>query len=454
MQSVSRLFLLAFASLPLAFGQLETIGVVTSGVTPTSTASSTVLASSSLATSNSSISTPLTTPAPNATTTTTGNPLVLTTIFTQPSGCSGGMTEVASWGTELWQNIVNPVPTLTLSSCYPSQFYYSAVATEVLPPYIQLVCPENWETYNVTETYIICCPGGYGLYAPNYQNTTRPGLGAVCTSVIGADVLMDVTSYNSTAFATVIPTIAGVNGTMVFATAFDGTAATSVVTSTSTSATSTVPSTTSTITLTTLSDTSSTTSSTSVASVTSTPSTTSTTSTTGTASLTAISQLPSCGQTCFDNMLAEYETLGCTTSDPSCLCRNINFYYGIRDCSNAACSTDNATTVLDFESTYCASAIAAQTTYPVTTSTAAAATPTALSDLSTCGQTCFDNMLAEYATLGCTSETDTACLCENIDFYYGLRDCSGQACGSDEAATVVAYESYYCAQASATAVSS
>ena len=68
------------------------------------------------------------------------------------------MTQVASWSTELWQNIVNPVPTLTLTSCYPSQFYYSAVATAMLPPYKQLVCPENWETYNATETDIICCP--------------------------------------------------------------------------------------------------------------------------------------------------------------------------------------------------------------------------------------------------------------------------------------------------------
>lgn len=68
------------------------------------------------------------------------------------------MTEIAAWSTELWQNIVNPVPTMTLSSCYPSQFYYSAVATSVLPPYKQLVCPQDWETYNVTDTYIVCCP--------------------------------------------------------------------------------------------------------------------------------------------------------------------------------------------------------------------------------------------------------------------------------------------------------
>ncbi len=58
----------------------------------------------------------------------------------------------------MWQNIINPVPSLTLTSCYPSQFYYSAIATEVLPPYKDLVCPLHWETYQVNATYLICCP--------------------------------------------------------------------------------------------------------------------------------------------------------------------------------------------------------------------------------------------------------------------------------------------------------
>ncbi|KAJ5211432.1 uncharacterized protein N7498_003078 [Penicillium cinerascens] len=276
----------------------------------------------------------------------------------------------------------------------------------------------------------------YGLYAPNYQNATRPGLGAVCISSIWPSVLIDITSYDSTAFATVIPATAGVNGTLVFATAFDGTPATSVANSTSTAAASTVPVTSSITAPLTLSSTSTT-------------SITSTSSRTGTASLTAVSQLPSCGQICFDNMLARYESLGCSTSDPSCLCRNINFYYGIRDCSNAACGMDVASTVLAFESGYCTSAIAAETTYPVTTTVTATATPTAVSNLSTCGQTCFYNMLAQYATLGCSSTTDASCLCENINFYYGLRDCSDQACNTDETTAVLAYESYYCAAATA-----
>lgn len=161
-------------------------------------------------------------------------------------------------------------------------------------------------------------------------------------------------------------------------------------------------------------------------------------------------------------MLAKYDSLGCATSDPSCLCRNNNFYYGIRDCANAACGTAVASTVLTFESGYCTSAIAAETTYPVTSTTttvlsttalaptSATASPTAISDLPACGQTCFNNMLAQYSSLGC-STPDPACVCENINFYYGIRDCSNAACGTEVATTVLAFESAYCASATAAA---
>ncbi|KAJ5628855.1 hypothetical protein N7490_011083 [Penicillium lividum] len=238
-------------------------------------------------------------------------------------------------------------------------------------------------------------------------------------SSIWPSVLMDITSHNSTALAIVISAIAGVNGTLVFATAFHGTSATSVANSTTTAAASTVPL------------------------------TSSITASSYSCHLYHFYQLYDrhchCGQNCFDNTLAEYESLGCSTSDPSCLCRNINFYYGIHDCSNAVCGTDVASTVLALK--------AVTTTYPViitvTVTATAMATPTAVSDLSTCSQTCFDNMLAQYATLGCNNETDASCLCENINFYFGLRDCSDQACDTDEATAVLAYEIYYCVAATA-----
>jgi len=55
----------------------------------------------------------------------------------------------------------------------------------------------------------------------------------------------------------------------------------------------------------------------------------------------SVSDLPSCGQTCINNMLAQSVALGCPyvngLPDATCLCSNANFGYGIRDCSVAAC---------------------------------------------------------------------------------------------------------------------
>ncbi|UKZ91698.1 uncharacterized protein TrAFT101_006668 [Trichoderma asperellum] len=56
---------------------------------------------------------------------------------------------------------MTPVPTVTVTSCYPPQFYASALATISLPPFQQLVCPYKWQTINVNSTYRICCPDHY-----------------------------------------------------------------------------------------------------------------------------------------------------------------------------------------------------------------------------------------------------------------------------------------------------
>lgn len=60
-------------------------------------------------------------------------------------------------------------------------------------------------------------------------------------------------------------------------------------------------------------------------------------------------------------------------------------------------------------------------------------------------------MLAQYASFGCASEQDAACLCEDPDCGYGLRDCSNGACGTAVASTIIAYGGAYCASATATA---
>merc|ERR1711977_116407 len=69
-----------------------------------------------------------------------------------------------------------------------------------------------------------------------------------------------------------------------------------------------------------------------------------------------LESLPSCGQTCITNMLGLAPSLGCGATDAACLCGNVNFAYGIRDCSNAACGSDVAPSVIAYGVAYYSSA--------------------------------------------------------------------------------------------------
>lgn len=76
--------------------------------------------------------------------------------------------------------------------------------------------------------------------------------------------------------------------------------------------------------------------------------------------------LTSCCQLYFNNMLlAQFSALRCNALDAYCLC-NINFSNGLRDCSDGACATAVASTVIAFGSAYCSTAFAPPT--PTTTS--------------------------------------------------------------------------------------
>ncbi|OAQ96687.1 hypothetical protein LLEC1_02203 [Akanthomyces lecanii] len=411
-----------------------------------------VLSLSVVALGSSSASSP--TPTTLQTTSTTGSARwALTTVFTEPTACNDGITALPGSSQGLWHNIVHPVPSLTLTSCYPDIFISSAVATKYMPPFEQLVCPNMWEAYKYNSTYVICCPkyiplplsswcplsnhtSLYGLYAPEWKtNKQRPGVGAVCTSRVQAGLYVDTWSYDSAGHSTLVGTTLGSDQPLlIVATAFDGTIATAV--ETPTSSTTALPT----------SSTSKTTSS-STPATTEPPTTSSSAKPTSTWSgATAVSQLPSCGQTCFGNMLSQYKALGCSTDDPACLCRNADFGNGIRDCSNGACGRDAGSAVIAFETGYyCPSAIAARTTMPTS-----APTPTAISQLPECGQTCFKNMQDQYSQLGCSSP-EASCLCQNPNFGYGLRDCSNGACGPDIGSTVIAFaNNYYCAHTTPT----
>ncbi|KAK3949219.1 hypothetical protein QBC32DRAFT_220174, partial [Pseudoneurospora amorphoporcata] len=150
-----------------------------------------------------------------------------------------------------------------------------------------------------------------------------------------------------------------------------------------------------------------------------------------------LTALPLCSQTCFNDMLAQYSTLGCAALDGYYLCNNVNFKNSIRDCSNGACGTAVGSTVIAFGDAYCSTAFATH----IVTATGLAALPS-------CGQTCFNNMVAQYSALGCASPAPS-CLCENANFEYGLRDCSNSACRTAAASSIIAYRSSYCASATA-----
>ncbi|KAH8715257.1 GPI-anchored CFEM domain protein [Beauveria bassiana] len=149
--------------------------------------------------------------------------------------------------------------------------------------------------------------------------------------------------------------------------------------------------------------------------------------------------LPSCGQLCFKNMLAQHSALGCDAQNAYCMCNNVDFSNGLRDCSNGACGQEVASTVIAFGKSYCSAAFASHT---------APATATGISSLPYCGQTCFNNMRGQYSQLGCGSP-DPYCLCSNTNFSNGIRDCSNAACGTDVARTVIAFGREYCSAASA-----
>ncbi|KAG5979437.1 hypothetical protein E4U55_005171 [Claviceps digitariae] len=71
-----------------------------------------------------------------------------------------------------------------------------------------------------------------------------------------------------------------------------------------------------------------------------------------------LSSLAQCGQTCANNMMAagKAEELGCKVNDVKCLCSNVNFMYGLRDCSHAICSQQDANQVVAFGMKVCESA--------------------------------------------------------------------------------------------------
>lgn len=47
------------------------------------------------------------------------------------------------------------------------------------------------------------------------------------------------------------------------------------------------------------------------------------------------------------------DELGCSAEDVGCLCTNVDFTYGLRDCSLAVCSEEDAQLVLEYGQVIC-----------------------------------------------------------------------------------------------------
>lgn len=173
MPSLSSLFLSAAAAAAASVQdrQLHSLPNQGSGSSSPATTSS-----SSMSTST----TPSSVPAATTLSTETGGSTrwELTTVFTQPTGCSGGITQYAGSLSTLdyWLNIPFPAPGVSLTSCFPPVLLASVTARYDLPPYDALVCPDQWGSYDYNSTYRICCPRcvsssfSFCLFSSSYGN--------------------------------------------------------------------------------------------------------------------------------------------------------------------------------------------------------------------------------------------------------------------------------------------
>ncbi|KAG9715460.1 hypothetical protein KCU75_g23783, partial [Aureobasidium melanogenum] len=68
--------------------------------------------------------------------------------------------------------------------------------------------------------------------------------------------------------------------------------------------------------------------------------------------------LGSCAQNCFNNMIGiALNQFHCNIGDVACYCSHPDFGYGVRDCSNQACSATEAAEAIGFANAYCAAAV-------------------------------------------------------------------------------------------------
>ena len=138
--------------------------------------------------------------------------IALSTTFTPSSPCTytSQINILPPPGYLLWWNEPVPYTSMTIKSCYPSEFLRSytsvaptsdrALGSSIVPPMSPLVCPENFCTQYVgSNNYIACCPSGYKFAttgAPIVSN--RPAYGGICYTDIQISQELTALVYDST----------------------------------------------------------------------------------------------------------------------------------------------------------------------------------------------------------------------------------------------------------------
>lgn len=125
--------------------------------------------------------------------------------------------------------------------------------------------------------------------------------------------------------------------------------------------------------------------------------------------------LPDCGKLCVNNMLAKAPELGCAPGDAACLCRKIDFSYGIRDCSTDVCPPQQVASVISYGESYCKSpglgSINSSQPGPVVSSTSSSTIPAStLTSMTGQGSAVATSALVSLVTHGTEVYTTTLSL--------------------------------------------
>ncbi|KAG0650366.1 hypothetical protein D0Z07_3389 [Hyphodiscus hymeniophilus] len=175
-------------------------------------------------------------------------PFAITTTWTAPSQCAqsvGGLTMLEVDQYRVWLNAILPVPGVTSTSCYPSQFISSfllqtgGVSQPAMSP---LVCPAGYTTQGpFTSNYIACCPSGWdGLALASDAPSDRPAFGGTCYSNI-YNVPISVSFYDNSALKATSIFTATDSAAQAFASPYEGFALGVVVVQSTTGAGSSTP---------------------------------------------------------------------------------------------------------------------------------------------------------------------------------------------------------------------